>query len=244
MLSSVSATSLGTSGLAAAALLPLVEANPSSPDAAWLTELVRHVLTLVERIVPVKVFPVHIAGHLPAVPLTIWPAQPLLIIPFTSAQNSHMTGEELLHSLGLDERLRDVRSIPLRPLRPTLTELVPLNVLGGWVGGSHAELIRLMAICPGWDEEISLKGPVCVLRAPLRVLPTTAEPPQSAAYQLLLRTAYSTGQTLDPLARLDVQIVVRYLACVLVATIRAAKASQGLFWRSALLYGGKEEQLP
>lgn len=225
-ISSVSASpALGKSGLTAATLLPLVEADPTSPDAAWLTELARHVLTLVERIVPVKVLPVQTAGHLPTVPLTIWPAQPLLIIPFTSSQNSHMTGEALLHSLGLDERLRDVRPVLLRSRCPVLTELVPLTVLGGWAGGSHAELAQLMTICPGWDEEITLKGPVCVLRDPLRVLSARADPPQSAAHLLLLHAAHS-GQTLNPFAAMEVQLVVRYLAQMLVATIRAVRAAQ------------------
>jgi len=160
-------------------------------------------------------------------PLTIWPTQPLLIIPWgiTSTQNPRTTGEALLRSLRLDERLGAFRFVPFRPPRPTLTALASLNALGGWAGESHAELARLVAVCPGWDEEITLKGPVCVLRDPLRILPAAADPPQSAAHLLLLRAAHS-GQTLDPLATMDVQLVVRYLAHVLVATIQAVKMVQ------------------
>src|SRR5579875_3002844 len=87
----------GWPGLAAAILLPIVEADSISPNAAWLTELARHVLMLVERMVPVKMLPVLTAGCFPTMRLTIWPTQPLLIIPWgiTSTQNPRTTGGTL-----------------------------------------------------------------------------------------------------------------------------------------------------
>lgn len=101
-----------------------------------------------------------------------------------------------------------------------------LSFLGGWDAGSHTGLSQLVTFCPGWDEVICLRGPVCVLRSPRRSVPTAL--PSSAQcqnYIRLLRSAYS-GEQVDARVVLDMQCTEMYLSRVLTATIRAVIAMQ------------------
>ncbi|HEU5383140.1 MAG TPA: hypothetical protein VFV38_47680 [Ktedonobacteraceae bacterium] len=210
-----------------AALLPVLEEDASAPDAAWLLTLARKVLDAIEDILPVNILPLQTSGFL-TTPLPVWRVQPLLIVPWGSTQEPfpHASGIQLFQYLGLERLLQTFPLVTLARPRPALSEVISLNGLGGWDVGSHIGLAQLVTLCPGWDEEVCLCGPVCVLRSPQPALPPVLPShAQSQASLRLLRAAYS-GQTLDTQATLDVQWTERYLSHILTALIRTVIAAQ------------------
>ncbi|HEU5377452.1 MAG TPA: hypothetical protein VFV38_18680 [Ktedonobacteraceae bacterium] len=211
-----------------AALLPLVEAQASAPDAAWLLSMASQVLAAVEETLPINILPMRTIDFL-ATPLPIWRAQPLLIVPWTITQEHFpgASGIQWFQHLGLERILGTFPLVPLARPRPALAELLSLSFLGGWDAGSHTGLSQLVTLCPGWDEVISLCGPVCVLRGPQRSLPTALPSPEQYQNDIrLLRAASSGERATDTHADLDRQCTERSMSRILTATVQAVLAAQ------------------
>lgn len=156
---------------------------------------------------PIKILPMRTIDF-PATPLPLWRAQPLLIVLWAITQERFpgASGMQWLQHLGLEWILGTFPLVPLARPQPALAELLPLSFLGGWDAGSHTGLSQLVTLCPGWDEVVSLCGPVCVLRGPQRSLPTALPSPEQYQNSVrLLRATYGGEQAMDTYTVLEMQ---------------------------------------
>jgi hypothetical protein len=194
-------------------VLPALEGMQQASDAARLDALVHDVHVKLELSqVSIELLPaVHITHPSYALPLS--PSFPLLVVPWGKRQVSLMS---LYRQLHLEEsRARNWDTL-IRP-EPAPAAVLPLSLLGGWSGTSNANLPRLVALCPGWDSQISVyDGQVFVLRGPDSLSPPTASSDLTRA----LRMFEHRGSD----AQDDRQLYSTYLTHVLIASIEQVAA--------------------
>lgn len=194
-------------------ILPALEGMQQASDAAWLEALVHDVHAKLELSqASIELLPaVHVTHPSYALPLS--PSFPLLVVPWGKRQVSLMAVYRQLHLE--DSRARDWDTLPRPELAPAT--VIPLSLLGGWSGGSNANLPRLVALCPGWDLQISVYDKqVFVLRGPDSLLPPTTSPDLTRALRLF------EGSGSD--AQHERQLYSTYLAHVLIAIIEQVAA--------------------
>lgn len=140
-------------------LLPLLE-----EDVPWLAGLAHQIMSKVERVVAGEILAPRSTEQ--ASPLEGMPGETLVVVPFS--RHSHLSGTSYLQLLGCEALLREKEpSLVARP-QPMLSEFLPLSLVGGWSGTSHAGIKAQVIACPGWDTDVMIAGPVGVLRHPTR----------------------------------------------------------------------------
>lgn len=180
-------------------------------ETEWLPTLAHQTMSRVGRLIPVQLLPTRNNRPLPvSLDMPLAEQDLLVIVPWGCASAPRKSGTEYLH-LGFDALPRDEDQQTLTRPQPALTELLPLSVIGGWSGTSHAGMVTQVTACPGWDRQVTMAGPVGVLRHPTHV--ETVDNPR--------RTQWMQKEFCTPLLSLDAAIYVSYLARVLVLTLTA-----------------------
>lgn len=168
-------------------------------------------MSRVGRLIPVQLLPSRTSRQLPvSVDVELDEQELLIIVPWGCASAQRKSGTEYLH-LGFDALLRDENQQMLTRPQPALAELLPLSIVGGWSGTSHTGMVTQVTACPGWDRQVTMAGPVGVLRHPTHV--ETVDDPR--------QTPWMQQEFCKPSLSLDAEITVFYLARVLVLTLTA-----------------------
>ncbi len=202
------------SGALSLKMLPLLEEG--APD--WLAGLAERILPRIARLMPIHVLPGTTAStptarrieDVSTFPLVVRRDELLVIVPFGVAPHPRLSGSIYLQLL-FGRSLEDDLSTLTRP-QPALTELIPLSQLGGWSGSSQASIQEQVVVCPGWDREITVAGPVGVLRHPLRT--SAFFDPQRVQW---MHQAFRTPS----LSSMDAELYVTYLTRTLAKTLSA-----------------------